>query len=142
MSLITPRKHSRMDVAGMALSFICLLHCLLLPVMVVYGVLASDGDGSRDWTHVIMLAIILPVSGIALAGGWIRHRRADVLRLGLLSIVLLTFSALVAHDYLGHTFDAVLTTIGGALLALAHWRNRDCGCPSAVQRRATSPATN
>ncbi len=129
MSVIAPRSHSRIDIAGMLLSAVCMLHCLLLPVVVVAGV--GSGmlwAGDQDWTHQIMLGLVVPVSGIALAGGWVRHRRQRVLALGIVGIIILTYSAVFAHDQLGHTADALLTTLGGGLLALAHWRNRDCGC--------------
>lgn len=103
---------------------------MLLPVLLLFGLLGDHFFVSGDWTHIIMLAIVVPVSGLALYGGWTRHRRVDVLNLGLAGLALLAFAAFFAHDALGHTTDAVLTTLGGVLLAIAHWRNRDCGCSS------------
>ncbi|MEM7610792.1 MAG: MerC domain-containing protein [Pseudomonadota bacterium] len=129
MAVIVPTRHSRVDLAGILLSAVCMLHCALIPVLILAGV---GGDliwpGGRDWTHIIMLGVVVPVSGLALAGGWIRHRRQRVIKLGAIGIGLLAFAAFFAHDYMGHTADAVITTLGGAVLAYAHWQNRHCGC--------------
>ena len=125
------RRHWQTDSVGISLSVICMAHCLLLPVLLVFGVgLAEFWPGGRDLTHVVMLFFVVPISGIALAGGWLRHRRDGVLGLGLVSVGLLTFAALYAHDNLSPLADALITTLGGGLLALAHWRNQHCPCPN------------
>lgn len=129
MPLISLRQHSRADLIGMLLSFACMLHCLLLPGLIAVGIGGLLMDVDSEWTHVIMLAIVLPISGLALVGGWVRHRRANVVVLGLAGLVLLALAAFLVHDQFGRTADALVTTLGGALLALAHWRNRDCSCP-------------
>lgn len=136
MSSIIPRRHSRIDLAGIMLSAVCMLHCMLLPVVVLAGVGADMlWHADQDWTHQVMLALVIPISGLALAGGWVRHRRPRVLMMGIAGVALLAFAALYAHDHLGVAADALLTTMGGGLLAIAHWRNRDCPCPSTLQQR-------
>lgn len=113
----------------MLLSAACMMHCLLLPVLVAYGIGGLLTGLDTDWTHVVMLAIVIPVSGLALVGGWLRHRRAPVLVLGVTGVALLALAAFVVHPFFGKAADALVTTLGGGLLAIAHWRNRDCSCP-------------
>ena len=122
-------RHSRADVAGMLLSAVCMMHCLLLPALVAWGIGGAIAGYDSEWTHIVMLGFVLPVSGLALAGGWLRHRRVAVLALGVAGVVCLALAAFVVHPHLGATADALVTTLGGALLATAHWRNRDCSCP-------------
>lgn len=136
MPLISLRRHSRADAIGILLSAACMLHCLLLPVVVAYGVGGLVMGLDTEWTHVVMLAIVIPVSGLALVGGWVRHRRATVLALGVAGVALLALAAFVFHPYFGKTADALVTTLGGGLLAVAHWRNRDCSCPHERQMHA------
>lgn len=135
MPLIEFRRHSRADLIGISLSVICMLHCLMLPVLLLMGLLGSQFNVESEWTHIIMLVFVVPISGIAFIGGWMRHKRVNVVALGTAGIALLAFAALYAHDALGQTADAALTTTGGLLLAIAHWRNRDCGCSSNLRRR-------
>lgn len=129
-------KHTRADIVGMLLSFICMLHCLLLPVIVVLGIAGEHWMLNDEWTHTIMLGLVIPISGVALAGGWLRHRSLFVLGLGVAGMTLLAIAALYLHDHVGPWSDAMVTTIGGGLLALAHWRNRRCGCASKARLAA------
>ncbi|MEO0575866.1 MAG: MerC domain-containing protein [Pseudomonadota bacterium] len=130
--MLKPIQHTRADFVGMLLSFVCMLHCLLLPVIVVLGIAGEQWLANDEWTHMIMLGLVIPISGIALVGGWLRHRQLAVLGLGLAGMALLAFAALYLHDHVGAMSDAIVTTIGGGLLAVAHWRNRRCGCASKV----------
>ncbi|MEL6869274.1 MAG: MerC domain-containing protein [Pseudomonadota bacterium] len=126
--MLEPVKHTRADIVGMLLSFICMLHCLLLPLIVVLGIAGERWLLNDEWAHIVMLGFVIPISGVALIGGWLRHRRMTVIALGLVGVVLLAVAALVLHDHAGVWADAAVTTIGGGLLAVAHWRNRRCGC--------------
>lgn len=128
--MLEPVKHTRADLVGMLLSFVCMLHCLLLPVVVVLGIASEQWFVNDDWTHIIMLGIVIPISGIALIGGWLRHRRLVVLGLGITGIALLAVAALYMHDHVGVWADAIVTSLGGGILAVAHLRNRSCGCAS------------
>lgn len=127
--MISIPRHWRADAVGMLLSAACMLHCLLLPTVIGVGIGGTLAGLDTEWTHVVMLALVVPVSGLAFVGGWIRHRRVAVVVLGTAGVVLLALAAFVVHPYAGKVGDAMVTTLGGALLAVAHWRNRDCPCP-------------
>ncbi len=132
------RRHAKADAFGIVLSAVCMLHCLMLPALVAYGVGGLFVGLDTEWTHIFLLAIIVPLSGIAFIGGWIRHRRASVLALGVTGVVLLAIAAFVLHPFYGKTADVIVTTLGGAMLVVAHWRNRDRGVP---KKGYVSPAT-
>ena len=125
MSDTSLRRHARADAFGMLLSALCMLHCLLLPALVAYGIGGLVVGLDTEWTHLLLLAVVIPVSGVAFIGGWIRHRRVAVLALGIAGVALLALAAFVLHPYYGKTADVSVTTLGGALLIIGHWHNRD-----------------
>ncbi|MEL6447470.1 MAG: MerC domain-containing protein [Pseudomonadota bacterium] len=137
MAITLLQKHTRADALGVMLSAICMLHCLLLPVLIAFGVGGAVTGLDSEWTHIVLLTVVVPVSAVAFVGGWIRHRRIAVLALGTLGVALLALAAFVLHTHVGKTADAIVTTAGGAVLAIAHWRNRDCSCPHDGAPRAT-----
>lgn len=132
MALQIARNHARMDALGMLLSAFCALHCVALTALLVFsGPAAAFWRTGEDLTHVVMLTVVVPVSVVAFGGGWLRHRRADVVLLGATGALTLAAGALVAHERFGAGADAALSIAGGAMLALAHWRNRQrCACPA------------
>lgn len=134
MALRIAKNHARIDTLGILLSAVCMLHCVSLTALLLSGgALSSFWRGGEDLTHLVMLGAVVPVSVIALGGGWLRHRRADVAWLGIIGILTLALATLYAHDHYGASADAALSIAGGAALALAHWRNRQrCGCPGTV----------
>ena len=129
MTLSVARRHARMDRIGIILSVICMVHCALIPLALALGVVShASGVVTEAWAHLIMLVVVIPVSGLALAGGWLRHRRNDVLGWGLLGMVLLALAATIIHEQWGFVADALVTTAGGGILMYAHWQNRACSC--------------
>jgi len=125
----------RADRVGAAASFLCAVHCALVPVLL--GVLPALGLSLGDWVEIdeafVVFASILGVTTLTL--GWRRHRvfRAwIVLLLGLALLWIGAFSHVHEH-ILAH---AVLMTCGGLLVATAHFLNmrlthahlHACGC--------------
>ncbi len=113
---------NRADRVGFAASFLCALHCALLPL--VLAVLPTLGLSVGGWVDidqgVTVFATLLGVTTLAL--GFRRHRafRAWVLLVAGLALVWLgAFSPL--HDHgLGH---AVVMAVGGLMIAGAHLLN-------------------
>jgi hypothetical protein len=127
---------SRLDQAdriGFAASFLCALHCALLPLAV--AVLPTLGLGLGGWVDFdqgfVVFATVLGVSTLTL--GWRRHRgfRAWAwLVPGLALVWLGTFTAI--HDHgMRHT---VVMAAGGLMLAAAHLLNLRLTHAAAVGR--------
>jgi MFS superfamily sulfate permease-like transporter len=110
-----------LDQLAVALSGLCLLHCLLLPFAV--AILPFLGQFSDDHLHAELLVVVLPVSVIALALGYRRHAHAGVIAWGLTGLVVLTIGGTVAHNMYGLVADRTLTIIGSLILAFTHYRN-------------------
>jgi hypothetical protein len=110
-----------LDNAAVALSGLCLLHCLTLPVLVaVIPFLSQFGEGHF---HVQMLLVVLPVSTIALSLGFRRHRVKRVVAWGFFGMVLLVLGATVVHGSFGLIADRAVTICAALILAFAHYFN-------------------
>ncbi len=110
-----------LDKAAVALSGLCLLHCLLMPVII--AVLPFFAQLSERHLHAEMLIVVLPISLIALSIGFRRHGDRRVVGLGIVGLLVLIVGATLAHDLYGVVADRTLTITGSVILALAHYRN-------------------
>jgi hypothetical protein len=110
-----------LDQVAVALSGLCLVHCLMLPFLVVLvPVLAQVSD---EHFHLEMLIVVIPVSLIALALGYRRHGHTGVVIAGLAGLAILTVGGTLAHEAYGLLADRVLTVLGSITLAITHYRN-------------------
>lgn len=109
---------TRLDRAGVVLSGLCAMHCLLS----IFAV-GTLGLGSQvllsPWIHRVGLAAAIAVGILTLALGAVRHGRYDNLRIGALGLGLMGAALAVGHGIA----EGLLTIAGVALVALAHIRN-------------------
>lgn len=109
------------DKIGVGLSGLCLVHCLILPLVAM--MLPWLGGWIEDErVHQIFAAVTVPVAAIALIPGFLRHRRWPTLALGLGGASLLLLGAL-GHDLIGHSWEHIATVFGGLCLVIAHLAN-------------------
>ncbi len=117
-------KDGALDGAAAALSSLCLVHCLLLPLCLGLApmMLGVSGDALHGpgWLHWALLALAAPVSVHALWKGMELHGDGRPWKLALLGFVLMAGGAM-SHDMALQ--ERVLTVAGGLMVALAHWRN-------------------
>ena len=116
-----PKPTNWLDGAAVALSALCLIHCLALPIVVAgLPFLAQFADGHL---HLQMLVVVLPLSVVALGLGFRRHRSLRIVFAGTLGMLTLAVGATVAHTHLGLTADRAFTIVGALVLAAAHYFN-------------------
>ncbi len=114
-----------LDGTAAVMSSLCLVHCLLLPLALALSPMLAAGVADElmhgpVWVHWLLIALAAPVSVYALWRGAQLHRNRYPWMLALLGFVLMAAGAL-AHG-LG-AIEAVLTVVGGVIVAFAHWRN-------------------
>ena len=110
-----------LDNAAVALSGLCLLHCLTLPLLIaVLPFMGQFGDGHF---HMQMLVVVLPVSIVAFSLGYRRHHNKIIISWGFTGMLLLALGATVAHSSYGIVADRTLTIAAALILAFAHYFN-------------------
>lgn len=108
----------RLDRAGIVLSGLCALHCLLSIVLV-----AGLGIGGQALlapeVHHVGLVLAIVVGAVTLGFGMARHGRRGPLAIGSAGVALMVGALAVGHG----VDEAVLTIAGVGLVALAHIGN-------------------
>lgn len=110
-----------LDRAAIALSGLCVLHCLAMPFVLL--LLPFLGQFAEDHFHLQMLAVVTPASILALGLGYRRHRHPGVPAAGVIGLLLLLVGATWAHSEIGIVADRVITIAGSSILAVAHFYN-------------------
>ncbi|MFN7399060.1 MAG: MerC domain-containing protein [Sandaracinobacter sp.] len=117
-------KEGTVDGVAAALSSLCLVHCLLLPLALGLAPAVSGLTGELlhgpIWVHWALLALAAPFSIYALRRGVESHGDGLPWKLAVTGFALMAAGAL-SHDR--GLQEQVLTVIGGLLVAGAHWRN-------------------
>ena len=120
-----------LDRSAVGLSFLCVLHCLAMPLMLILApslvVLPFLGD---ERIHLLLVFLVLPTSSIALSLGCRHHGLKHVLVWGFTGIGILMLAAFIGEEALGELGETILTVIGSVLVAIGHILNFKC-CRSA-----------
>ena len=117
----TVKPHTLPDRLGVALSGLCLVHCLALPLAVaLVPVLATGLAGEfaeAEWLH---SALLVPV--VLVSGGVLGRRALTVRWLG--PLLAIAFAAMAGALFAQEDWhEQALTVIGASLLVFAHWLN-------------------
>jgi hypothetical protein len=112
------------DKLAIGLSMICVVHCLVLPMLLILvppfsGLFALDDEMFHQW----MLYAVLPISIAALMIGHFHHCSYEVFLVGSIGLSLIILSATLSHDVLGETGEVVLSILGSMIIAYGHFRN-------------------
>lgn len=112
------------DGVAAALSSLCLVHCLLMPLVLgvapVAAALGTLDHHGPAWLHWALLALAAPVSVVALRRGVVRHGDDRPWQLAALGFLLMAAGAWVHGQ---EPLEQLLTVGGGLVVAFAHWRN-------------------
>lgn len=119
-------KWSGWDRIGIGLSGLCVVHCLLFPVILAVLPLWSAFEALHDGFHLVLAVLLVPTTGLAARSGYRHHRDRGVL--GLLSggLAAIVVAALLGHGLLGYGWGTGLTLVGSVLLIAGHGRNWHC----------------
>lgn len=142
------KDHIPTDKMGMLLSFVCLVHCLLGPIVLIV-VPGLSGSFGHELFHWVMLLFVIPVAAFSFVKSYQSHKIKFPLQLGSLGILFLLIGVL-APEYFGHdflhshdthhdhganealnmdTFETAFSVLGGIFLAYAHYFNlKQCQC--------------
>lgn len=110
-----------LDRAAIALSGLCVLHCLAMPLVLL--ALPFLGELTAEHFHLQMLVVVVPVSTIALSLGYRRHQSMAVVVAGGVGLAFLIVGGTWMHNEIGVVADRATTIAGSLILATAHFYN-------------------
>lgn len=117
LPFVTPIRQ-RLDRAGIALSALCVVHCLLSVVLV--SVIGLGAEALLDPAiHRFGLLIATLVAAVAIGWGAVKHRMAAPFVVAMTGLSFMGGALAVPHG----VQEAVLTIIGVALVAVGHFMN-------------------
>lgn len=114
-----------LDIAGMALSQICLVHCLLLPLILALlpGMGVQELPGGEA-IHLGVLLLATPTAIYALLGAYRIHHQRQYILWGVFGLGVMWLTAAL-HETT-HNLERFLHSVGfagGVILAAAHLAN-------------------
>lgn len=119
-----PRRQRLLDGFAVTASMLCLIHCLVLPVLLIALPVLATMLVIPEAFHTIAFAIALPTSALAMASGYARHSRSGPMLLAGTGLILLGIGAFAMDS---EAAERVVTSVGAVTLAIAHvlnWRAR------------------
>lgn len=125
-------RHFKWDKLGLALSGLCLLHCLGTPLLLLLFPMIHGLQGIHSSIHWVAAVLLIPMAIYAVTQGYSHHRKKVVPVLAGLGATLVLAGALSphlmphihhAHDHEWYTKDLVVTILGSISLLFCHGLN-------------------
>ena len=111
------------DRVAIALSTICIVHCLAMPFVIALLPVAAFAVGGDGHFHSLMLWFVVPTSVLGFGLGLRVHRRFDIVAMGAVAIASLAAAAVWGHSRWDPSVEVIVNVASSVLLAAAHWRN-------------------
>ena len=112
------------DKTAIVLSFVCVLHCLALPVLLIaLPSISTLINFDNEIIHFGLILAVVPISLFAVISGYIHHRHTSVFFISTIGIIMLIVAVIYGHDVLGDSGETLLTIVGSALITFGHLRN-------------------
>ncbi len=112
--------NSLWDRIGISASILCVIHCLLTPVLLVFLPLVG-ATLARGWFHAAIIAIVVPVAMFALWRGYRLHHYTPIVWLA--GFGFLAIGLAVAFGAEHNAIETGFMVAGGLLLSAAHYLN-------------------
>lgn len=116
-------KKNGWDSFGIAVSGVCVVHCLMLPVVLSLLPLWPAAEVFHAWLHPIFALILVPTTAIAAVTGFRKHRQRSIVVILAAGLAVILSAGVLGHAAPGATLETALTVAGSALLIGGHWRN-------------------
>jgi hypothetical protein len=120
------------DRMGVWTSALCIIHCLLMPVLLSMSAVFVHFLPSEERVHRSLALAIAAIGAIALIRGIRIHRRLCVLYLMAAGLACIFFAAFQGDRLPGHWMEVTITFAGSILMIAAHRLNHtfcnDCAC--------------
>lgn len=133
-------KSTSLDKLAIVLSGVCLLHCLITPVLITLLPIISLNAFFEDLLfHQLMLWLVLPTSAVALFLGCRKHKHWHIAATGIVGMMILIMVAFFGHQIFGVFGEKIATSMGGIVLAISHYFNfRACQSITCADQNCSS----
>ncbi|MEM0911860.1 MAG: MerC domain-containing protein, partial [Pseudomonadota bacterium] len=112
------------DKSAIFLSALCIVHCLILPILIIaMPAISAIGFLTDEHFHELLIFFIIPISAMALVSSFIKLKDLRVFYFVVVGILLVTLAAFIGHDVFGHVGEVIATVIGSLLIAYGHTKN-------------------
>ena len=125
------------DKLAISFSALCAIHCLVLPLLIIFLPSIASLGLNQEAFHGWMVAAVIPTSLYALTIGCTKHDNFSVASYGSIGLLILLAAFLFGEHVLGELGEKGLTLIGTIIIALAHLKNyqlcrqqKDDCCPN------------
>ena len=120
------------DKLGAWTSALCVVHCLLTPVLLSFSAVLAHLLPAEEKVHRSLAMLVALFGTVALLYGFRRHRRTRVLLLMLGGLALIFGAAWFGDRLPAHAYEVAITFAGSSLMIAAHRLNhtfcRSCLC--------------
>ncbi len=113
-----------LDALGIIASCICLIHCMILPLLVLALPIIGIPFLEADWTHKLLAFFVVMFALWSVLPSYFKHRNAYVLSNMISGLALVLFATFASEKLLGKTWEVPLISVGNAIVVLTHLRNR------------------
>ena len=126
------------DRMGVWTSALCVVHCILTPVLLSSAAVFAHFLPSEERTHRCLALFVALFGALALLLGFRRHRQIRVLWLMSGGLACIAGGAWFGDRLPSHAYEVAITLCGSALMIAAHRLNhtfcKACDCASAEVR--------
>jgi len=112
-----------LDKSAIGVSFLCLVHCLLLPAFIVLLPTVFATFLENELFHKVLVFCVIPLSIIALFMGCQKHKVWGILMLGFVGLVVLLFAAFFGDMLFGEAGEKIGTLTGSLFIIISHYKN-------------------
>ncbi|MBT6325896.1 MAG: MerC domain-containing protein [Bdellovibrionales bacterium] len=123
--LLTEKSEKTLDKLGMIISGVCVIHCLLTPIIVL-ALPWVEGIFSHEVVHLSLLLFLFPLAIFTFTHGYKTHKKLSIVIMGAIGISFISIPILI-HP--AEFTEQALTISGSIILIIAHYNNlKSCKC--------------
>lgn len=112
-----------LDIGGVFASTLCMVHCLLLPIVIALLPVVAQPLMEHDVFHVGLAGFVLFFCLLAYLPGYMQHKDKRLLYVGAAGLTLVFFATFQARHW-GEIAEVAILTVGNVLIVFGHLLNR------------------
>ena len=136
--LVGGSRRVSLDTLGAWTSGLCVVHCLLTPVILSGSAVLAHFLPGEETMHRSLAMLVALLGCVALLTGFRKHRQGRVLGLMAAGLGFIFGGAWFGDRLPAHGWEVLVTLVGSALMITAHRMNhtfcRSCACVPAAAR--------